>query len=152
MGLQPGYQPGLQSSQDMTRTERSSSKISWVALAVVIQVSKAVRLRNLVLHHPGLSIGLLLLFSCSFWLFATMDCSIPGFPVLHHLLKFAQTHVRCVRDAIQLSHLLSSPSPPILSLSQYQGLFQLFNSSHQVAKVFELQHQSFQWIFRVGFL
>ena len=71
MGLQPGYQPRLQSFQDMTRTERSSSKISWVSLAVVIQVSKAVRLRNLVLHHPGLSIGLLLLFSCSFWLFAT---------------------------------------------------------------------------------
>ena len=48
-------------------------------------------------------------------------------------------------------HLLSSPSPPVLNLSQNQGLFQWVGSSHQVAKVLELQHQSFQWIFRVDF-
>ena len=36
-----------------------------------------------------------------------MDCSKPGFPVLHHLLEFAQTYVHCVSDAIQSSHLLS---------------------------------------------
>ena len=35
----------------------------------------------------------------------------------------AQTHVHWVGDAIQLSHPLSSPSPPALSLSQHQGLF-----------------------------
>ena len=52
-----------------------------------------------------------------------MNCSTPGFPVLHHLLEFAQTHVYCV-DAIQPSHPLLSPSPPALSLSQHQGLFQ----------------------------
>ena len=34
-----------------------------------------------------------------------------------------QTHVHCVSDAIQPSHPLSSPSPPALNLSQYQGLF-----------------------------
>ena len=63
-----------------------------------------------------------------------MDCSTPGFPVLHHLLKFAHTHVHCIGDAIQVSHPLSSPSPPVLSLSQYQGLFpisQLFTSGGQ---------------------
>ena len=40
------------------------------------------------------------------------------------------------------------------NLSQPQGLFQWVSSSHQVAKVLELQlqHQSFQWIFRVDFL
>ena len=27
-----------------------------------------------------------------------MDCSIPGFPVSHHLLKFAQVHVHCIGD------------------------------------------------------
>ena len=47
----------------------------------------------------------------------------PGFPVLHHLPEFAQTHVHWVNDAIQPSHLLSSPSPPAFSLSQHQGLF-----------------------------
>ena len=53
-----------------------------------------------------------------------MDCSMSGFPVHHQLLKFAQTHVHRVNDAIQLSHPLSSPSPPALNLSQQQGLFQ----------------------------
>ena len=51
-------------------------------------------------------------------------------------------------------HFLSSPSPPAFSLSQHQGLFQWVGSSHQVAKVLELQlqHQPFQWIFRIDFL
>ena len=53
-----------------------------------------------------------------------MDCSTPGFPVLHHLSEFAQTHVQGVGDAIQLSHPLLPPSPPALSLSQDQGLLQ----------------------------
>ena len=52
-----------------------------------------------------------------------MDRSMSGFPVLHHLPQFAQTHVHRVGDAIQPSHPLSSPSPPALSLSQHQGLF-----------------------------
>ena len=64
-----------------------------------------------------------------------MDCSTPGFPVLHHLPEFTETHVHRVSDAIQPSHPLSSPSPPAFSLSQHQGLFQWVSSSHQVAKV-----------------
>ena len=49
---------------------------------------------------------------------------------------------------------ISSSSPPAFSLSQHQGLFQWVSSSHQVAKIleFQLQHQSFQWIFRTDFL
>ena len=38
-----------------------------------------------------------------------MDCSTPGFPVHHQRLKFAQTRVHQVGDAIQPSHPLSSP-------------------------------------------
>ena len=59
------------------------------------------------------------------------------------------THVHWVTDAIQPSHLLSSPSPPAFNLSQHQGLLKWVSSSHQVAKVlkFQLQHQSFQWTF-----
>ena len=49
-----------------------------------------------------------------------MDCTTPGFPVLHHLPELAQTHVHRVGDAIQLSHSLSSPSPPAFNLSQHQ--------------------------------
>ena len=41
----------------------------------------------------------------------SMDCSTPGFPVLHHLPEFAQTHVHWVSDTIQPSHPLPSPSP-----------------------------------------
>ena len=52
-----------------------------------------------------------------------MNCSTPGFLVLHHLLDFAQTHVHWVSDAIQPSHPLSPPSPPAFGLSQNQGLF-----------------------------
>ena len=83
-----------------------------------------------------------------------MDCNMPGLPIHHQLLEFTQTHIHWVGDAIQPSHLLSSPSPLALNLSLHQGLFQWVRSSHQVAKVLELQlqHQSFQWIFRTVFL
>ena len=64
-----------------------------------------------------------------------IDCSTPGFSVLHHLPEFAQTHVHWVGDAIQPSHPMLSPSPPAFSLSQHQGLFQWVSSLHQVAKV-----------------
>ena len=82
-----------------------------------------------------------------------VNCSIPGFPLLHYLLEFVQTHVHWVVDAIQPSHLLL-PSSFVFNHSQLQGLFQWVDSSHQVAKVLELQlqPQSFQWIFRVDFL
>jgi len=83
-----------------------------------------------------------------------MDCSIPGFPVLHQLLGLAQTLVRWVGDASQPSHPLSPSYSLAFNLSQHQGLFQWVSSLYQVAKVFELQlqHQSFQWIFRTDFL
>ena len=51
-----------------------------------------------------------------------MDCSPPGFPVLHHLPELSQTHIHWVGDAIQPSCPLSSPSPPAFNLSQHQGL------------------------------
>ena len=52
-----------------------------------------------------------------------MDCSMPGFPVLHQLPELAQAHVHWVSDALQPSHPLSSPSPAALDLSQHQGLW-----------------------------
>ena len=78
----------------------------------------------------------------------------PGLPVHHQLPEFTQTHVHWVRDAIQPSHPLSSPSPPAFNLSQHQGLFKSVNSSHEMAKVleFQLQHQSFQWTPRTDLL
>ena len=80
-----------------------------------------------------------------------MDCSTSGFLILHCLPEFTQTHVHQVGDAIQPSHPLLPPSPPALNLFQHQGPFQWIGSSHQVTKVLELKHQSFQWIFRFDF-
>ena len=85
------------------------------------------------------------------WLCNPMDNSTSDFPVLHCLPELAQTLVHLISDAIQRSHPLSSPSPAF-NLSKHQGLFQWVNSLHQVAKVLELQHQSFWWVFRVYFL
>ena len=64
------------------------------------------------------------------------------------------SHVHWVSDAIQPSHPLSSCSPPAFNLPQHQGLFKWVSFSHQVVKVleFQLQYQSFQWIFRTDFL
>ena len=83
-----------------------------------------------------------------------INSSTPGLPVHHQLLESTQTHVHQVDDAIQLSQLLLSPSPPAFNLPQHQGLFQWVSSLHQVAKVleFQLQHQSFQWIPRTDLL
>ena len=83
-----------------------------------------------------------------------MNCSMPGLHVHQNLLESTQTHVHRVSDAIQSSHPLSSPFSLALNLSQHQGLCKWVNSSHQVAKVLELQlqHQSFQWIFRTNLL
>ena len=53
-----------------------------------------------------------------------MNHSTPGLPLHHQLPEFTQTHVHRVDDAIQPSHLLSSPSPPAPNPSQHQSLFQ----------------------------
>ena len=110
----------------------SQNKWGWVPGHFAICCCSVINL-NLTLYHP-------------------MNYSMPGFPVLHYLPEYIQTHVRQVGDAIQLSHPLSPTSPSALNLSQHQGLFQWVGSLHQVAKDLELlQHQSFQWIFRVDF-
>ena len=116
-------------------------------------------------HLSALLLWFLPIYSLGFYQFSSvaqscptlcdsMDCSMPGLPVYHQLQEFTQTHVHWVGDAIQPSLPLSSPSPPTFNLSQHQGLFKWVSSSHQVAKVleFQLQHQSFQRIFRVDFL
>ena len=62
-----------------------------------------------------------------------MNRSTAGFPVLHHLLEHAWSHIQWFGDAIQPSPPLSSPSPAF-SLSQHQSLFQWVSSYHQVSK------------------
>ena len=83
-----------------------------------------------------------------------MDYNTPGFPSQHQLQNVAQTHVHQVSADTQPTDPRSSPSPPAFNLFQHQGLFEWVRSLHQVTKVleFQLQHQSFQWIFRTHFL
>ena len=78
----------------------------------------------------------------------------PRLPSPSPTPRACSTHVHQVGDAIQPSDPLSSPSPLAFNFSQHQGLFQWVNSLHQVAKIWELQlqHQSFQWIFRTDLL
>ena len=103
---------------------------------------------------PGENLGISSVTQLCLTLCNPMDCSMPGLPVHHQLPELTHTHIHWVSDDIQPSHPLSSPSPPAFNLSQHQGLFEWVSSSHQMAKVleFQLQHQSFQWIFRTDFL
>ena len=82
-----------------------------------------------------------------------MDCSMPdslAFIISQSLLKLMST------ESVMLSNhlILLSPSPPAFNVSLHPGLFKWVSSSHQLAKIleFQLQHQSFQWIFRTDFL
>ena len=86
------------------------------------------------------------------WLFSTPWTAVRQASLSINISWSLLKLVYWVDDAIQPSHLLSSPSPAF-SLSQYQGLVWWISSLHQVAKVLELQlqHQSFQWIFRTDF-
>ena len=120
----PRLVSGLEDSASSSIDSRRSS-----LLRRLIQVSHTVQFSSVTQLCPTL--------------FNPMDCSMPGFPVLHK--RPAQTHVHRVSDAIQPSHPLSSPSSPTFNPSQHQGLFKWISSSHQEAKVleFQLQHQSF---------
>ena len=73
-----------------------------------------------------MNIGLICCFSVAqscLTLCDPINCSSPGFPVLHHLPELGQTHVHWVSGAIQTFHPLLSPSPAF-SLSQHQSRFQ----------------------------
>ena len=63
-----------------------------------------------------------------------MDCSTPGFPVVHHLLELAQTHVHWVMPSNHLVLPLSSPSPPAFNFSQSQSFL--------MSRLFALDTQS----------
>ena len=90
------------------------------------------------------------LLSC-IWLLAapwsTASHSSLSFTISWSLLKLLV--IESVMPSIHL--ILCCPSPHALNLSQHQGLFQGVDSSYQVAKVLELQHQSFYWILMISF-
>ena len=77
-------------------------------------------------NHESSSVQFTLVTQSCLTLCNPMDCSNPGFLVLHHLLELAHTHVHWVSDVIQPSCPLSSPSPPAFNLSQH--LSQVFSN------------------------
>ena len=78
-----------------------------------------------------------------------INCSTPGFSALYQLLELAQTHGHWVGDAIQLPQPFL-PLPTIFpSIRVFSNEF--FTSGAKVLEL-QLQHQSFQWIFRTDFL
>ena len=83
-----------------------------------------------------------------------IGCSMPDSSVLHYLPEFAQIHVHWIWCYLTISSSVIPASGSCFNLSQHQGLFQWVGSSRQVAKGlgFQLQQQSFQWIFKVDFL
>ena len=70
-----------------------------------------------------------------------MDCSTPGFPVLHNLSQFAQTHVHWVSEAIQPSRPLSSPSvfPSIRVFSDESALHIRWPEKNAILPPFSLE-------------
>ena len=85
------------------------------------------------------------------WLCNPMHYSMPGLPVHHQLSQFRNSNPlsRWCHPTISSSVFPFSSCPQSFPTS---SLFKWVGSSHQVAKVLELQHQSFQWILRVDFL
>ena len=143
-GDDKGWDGWIASPTQWTWVWVNSGSLWWTWRPSILQFMGSQRVR----HDWGTGLNWtehpfsdLLLFSCSVMSDYLINCSTPGFPILHHLLEFAQTHVPWVGDAIQPSHPLLSPSPAF-NLSQHQGLFQRIS----------FQHQSFQWIFRTDFL
>ena len=138
----------------ITETPTSNTHVSLSPILLIILVFITISLNN-ILHLSFHDILVLLLFSCS-----VMSNSLRPRGLQHARLPCSSLSPGAcshsfplVDDAIQPSHPLLCPSPPAFRLSQHQGLFQWVGSSHQVAKVLELQlqHQSFQWIFRTYF-
>ena len=88
----------------------------WSALLIIREVQNKTTVRYHLIPVQFSSVAQ----SCS-PLYDPMDCSMPGFPVLHQLSELAQTHVSKVGDVIQPSHPLSFPSPTAFNLSQHQS-------------------------------
>ena len=119
--------------------------ISWISCPSVYTLCLHQPFLQLSFPLPGASVLPSVSCCCSVTklcptLWDPMDCSTPGFPVLHHLPEIMQTHVHWVSDAIQPSRPLLSHSPAF-SLCQRQGLFQLVGSIAASASVLPMNIQ-----------
>ena len=99
---------------------------------------------------------LLQLLHCRQILYRWATREAPNITHCLHLIQLCSSCSSVVPSACTVVQLSPSAAPECstFNLSQHQGLSKRVSSSHHVAKVleFQLQHQSFQWIFRVDFL
>ena len=144
--LKPTY---IQSDQQVKKTKHSSEEYNWILNLYniiynvwnIMKISQAKKHENvthgqrkIIESDPEIaSVQFSSVTQSCPTLCDPMNCSMPGLPVHHQLPEFTQTHVHQVSGAIQLSHPLSSPSPPGPNPSQHQSLFQWVNSLHEVA-------------------
>ena len=122
---QQGWTPACPTGRpECNKKAITSESVTYLYLNIPCSSSSLIYPQQLCLYHSALPLFLLFVTHvvvfpggcCSVTLlcltFNPMHCSMPGFPVLDHLLEFAQTHVHWTDDAIQPSHPLSLPSPP----------------------------------------
>ena len=99
---------------------------------------------------------LLFVYWVSVQLFVTPWTAAPQVPLSFNiswcLVKFMSTELVMLSNHLILFSFISPTSSLAFKLSEHQSLLQWVSSLHQVTQVLELQHQSFQWMFRIDFL
>ena len=86
-------------------------------------------------------------FSCSVMSDSATSRMVASQVYLSIINSWSLLKLMSIESVMPSNHLiLLSPSPPVFNLSKHQGIFQWVSSSHQVARVLELQlqHQSLQ--------
>ena len=126
----------------------------FLTLQWIIKIKLCIQIEKQLFPDPYFSLGSSVQSLSHVWLFTTPWTAACQASLSITNSRSLLTHVHLVSDAIQPSHPLSYSAPPTFNLSQHRDLFRWVNSSYQVAKVleFQLQHQSFQWIYRTDLL
>ena len=143
-GLNQGLLHGWQILYCLSHQGRSHILLT-VGTCVICAVSRAS------LHHSNLLTHQTLTNDCLYCSVAKLCLTLSppqttarqaslSFTICQSFLKLMS--IELLTPSNHLSHPLPAPSPPALNLSQHQCLFRWVGSSHQVAKVLELQRQS----------
>ena len=86
------------------------------------------------------------------WFFVTLWTAAHQ-ALLSLTMSWSLTKLMFIAMMMPSSHLILTPSSSVLNLYQHQGIFRWVSCLHQMTKIldFQLQHQSFLWVFRVDF-
>ena len=139
-------------SGEMWRRDQGPSHGSWPVCSLLCSIMCANSASfKLIQHTLCRFTSLTIFFSYCFCLVAESCPTLPCPPLSPGVCSNSLPLSRWCYPTISFS---AVPLSSCLQSFQHRGLFQLIGSLHQVAKVLELQlqHQSFQWIFRVDFL